>query len=95
MHMLAVQHSVAFQPLDEFDERISIPAELQPIGDKVIAYAERGLSAPLNAQESRLLHGYYIHRSANWTTSRGLLINRPRSGGRAVYPDQPQKGYPQ
>tara|TARA_R110002020_G_scaffold462996_1_gene682820 strand:- start:12243 stop:14120 length:1878 start_codon:yes stop_codon:yes gene_type:complete len=95
MHMLAVQHSVAFQPLDEFDERISIPAELQPITGKVIAYAERGLSAPLNAEESRLLHGYYIHRSAHWTTSRGLLINRPRSGGRAVYPDQPQKGYPQ
>tara|TARA_R110000796_G_scaffold237924_1_gene358125 strand:- start:14580 stop:16475 length:1896 start_codon:yes stop_codon:yes gene_type:complete len=95
MHILGIQHGVAFQPLDESDNRISIPPELQPIAEKVITYAKRGLSAPLTAEESRLLHGYYIHRSAHWTTSRGLLINRPRSGGRAIYPDQPQKGYPQ
>lgn len=95
MHILGIQHGVVFQPLDESDNRISIPPELQPIAEKVITYAKRGLSAPLTAEESRLLHGYYIHRSAHWTTSRGLLINRPRSGGRAVYPDQPQIGYPQ
>lgn len=92
MHTLGIQHGVVFQPLDESDNRISIPPELQPIADKVISYAKRGASAPLTAEESRLLYGYYIHRSAHWTTSRGLLINRPRSGGRAVYPDQPPKG---
>ncbi|WP_339650168.1 PAAR domain-containing protein [Halopseudomonas pelagia] len=95
MHMLARQHAVTFQPIDESDDRMSIPAELRPISDKIISHAQRGLSAPLTAEESRFLHGYYIHRSANWTTFRGLLINRPRSGGRAIYPDQPQKGYPE
>jgi len=25
----------------------------------------------------------------------GVLINRPRQGGRAIYPDQPQKGFPE
>ncbi|WOD13286.1 PAAR domain-containing protein [Pseudomonas sp. NyZ704] len=95
MHRLATRHGATFQPIDESDERMSIPAELGPIANKIISYAQRGLSAPLTANESRFLHGYYIHRSANWTTSRGLLLNRPRPGGRAVYPDQPQKGYPQ
>ncbi|MBQ0744657.1 MAG: PAAR domain-containing protein [Pseudomonas sp.] len=95
MHRLATQHGARFQPIDESDDRINIPEELRPIADKIISYAQRGLSAPLTANESRFLHGYYIHRSANWTTSRGLLLNRPRSGGRAIYADHPQKGYPQ
>lgn len=95
MHTLARQHSVAFQPIDDSDERTKIPAELKPIADKIISHAQHGVSAPLTAAESGFLHGYYIHRSANWTTSRGLLINRPRIGGRAIYPDQPQTGYPE
>jgi len=95
MHSLAQQHGAPFGAIDEEDDRISIPADLKPIADKVIARAMHGTMANLTAAESRFLQSRYIHRSANWTTSRGVLINRPREGGRAIYPDKPQKGYPE
>ena len=94
MHGWSVKYSVPFKNIPD-TEKYNLPSELQAIAHIIISHALRGISAPLSAEESRFLQGHYIHRSANWTTSRGLLLNRPRAGGRAVYPDQPQEGYPQ
>ncbi|WP_394241326.1 PAAR domain-containing protein [Halopseudomonas laoshanensis] len=94
MHGWSVKFSVPFKSIPDI-EKFKLPSELQAIAQTIISHALRGISAPLSPDESRFLQGYYIHRSANWTTSRGLLLNRPRAGGRAIYPDQPQKGYPQ
>ncbi|MFT6463930.1 PAAR domain-containing protein [Halopseudomonas sp.] len=94
MHGWAAKFSVPFKSIPD-TENFVIPKNLQSTANKIVTHALSGNIAPLTANESRFLHGYYIHRSANWTTSKGLLLNRPRKGGRAVYPDQPQKGYPQ
>jgi hypothetical protein len=38
----------------------------------------------------------YIHESAHWTPGKGFLINKPALyNQRNVYPNKPQKGYPQ
>ncbi|PAU86753.1 type IV secretion protein Rhs [Pseudomonas sp. WN033] len=95
MHQLASQHGAVFEPIDDSDTRFQIPEDLQPIADKIIAAALQGRSAKLTEDDWRLLHARYIHLSAHWTPSEGILVHRPRSGGRAIYPHQPQRGYPQ
>ncbi|KAA0693946.1 DUF2235 domain-containing protein [Halopseudomonas laoshanensis] len=94
MHGWSVKFSVPFRSIPD-TEKFKLPSELQAIAQTIISHALRGIVAPLSPDESRFLQGHYIHRSANWTTSRGLLLNRPKAGGRAIYPDQPHKGYPQ
>lgn len=95
MHQLASQHGAVFEPIDDNDTRFQMPEDLQPIADKIIAAALQGRSAELTEDDWRLLHARYIHLSAHWTPSEGILVHRPRSGGRAIYPHQPQRGYPQ
>ncbi|MRK20681.1 hypothetical protein [Pseudomonas sp. JG-B] len=42
-----------------------------------------------------LLRGHYIHQSAHWMPSIGVLVNKPAENDtRNVYPNQPQKDYP-
>jgi type VI secretion system secreted protein VgrG len=94
MHGWAVKFMVLFKNIPD-TEKFTIPNELQATANTIISSALLGKSALLSADESRFLQAHYIHRSANWTTSRGVLLNRPRTGGRAIYPDKPQKGYPQ
>ncbi len=95
MHAKAIQNGAPLDVLSERDERFSIPSDLQPIADKVISSAMAGQSAVLSTTEKRFLHGRYIHSSANWTSTYGFMLNKPRSQNqRAVYEDQPQRGYP-
>lgn len=75
-------------------EDISFPDDLRPIADKIIVSAMMGQQAQLTRFERQHLVSKYIHVSASWTPLKGFLVNRPRNGGRAVYPDRPQKGYP-
>ena len=52
---------------------------LQPIGEKLMAYA---LASPyrLTTEDERHLWSRYIHLSAHWTPSKGLLLNACASG---------------
>ncbi|WP_285276055.1 phospholipase effector Tle1 domain-containing protein [Halopseudomonas bauzanensis] len=95
MHAKAIQNGAPLDVLSERDARFSIPSDLKPIADKVISSAMAGKSAELSETEKRFLHGRYIHCSANWTSTYGFMLNKPRSQNqRAVYEDQPQRGYP-
>lgn len=95
MYAKATQNGAPFDVLSEQDERFSIPSDLQSIAEKIITSAIAGQNAVLSEAEQRFLHSRYIHNSANWTSTHGFLINKPRRGNqRAVYEDQPQRGYP-
>ena len=92
MHQLASSAGVALDELPHEDR--NYPPDLEPIAEKIIQSATAGRRALLTKDERRVLHSRYIHMSANWTTTKGILVNRPRESGRAIYRDQPQKGYP-
>jgi len=94
MHMKAIAHNASLKPIPD-TQAFAIPSDLRPIADKVITSAMAGQSAELSETEKRFLHGHYIHSSANWTSTYGFMLNKPRSQNqRAVYEDQPQRGYP-
>ncbi len=93
MHELAKSAGVELRDL--LEEDTVFPSDLKPIAKKIIRSALAGQSAKLSDGEIKLLTAKYIHMSANWTTTKGVLVNRPRESGRAVYLDRPQKGYPE
>ncbi|EXF44580.1 Rhs element Vgr protein [Pseudomonas sp. BAY1663] len=74
--------------------RQKLPAELQNIADKLMAYAQGGRYG-LDEEDERLLWSRYIHLSAHWTPSRGLLISKPAPNVRLTYNNKPQQGYPE
>ncbi|MEH6491581.1 PAAR domain-containing protein [Halopseudomonas sp.] len=89
MHAKALESNVPLDSLNGQDSRFSIPSDLQPIADKVIAAAMEGENAVLSDGEKRYLHGRYIHASANWNAQWGFFPNKPRTDNkRAVYKDQ-------
>ncbi|MFJ4067610.1 hypothetical protein ACIPW4_20255 [Pseudomonas sp. NPDC089996] len=63
MRELAVRAGVAFDPIDPYDKRTALPAELQPIANKLQAFALREAFTPLTAEEADLLRRRYIHLS--------------------------------
>jgi len=94
MRELAEQHGVPFKPINERDPQLRIPADLQPIAAKIIAYAHDAADT-LTAEDNAFLQGHYIHLSAHWTPSAGLLVHKPAPNARLVFNNRPQKGYPQ
>ncbi|MHB1370727.1 MAG: PAAR domain-containing protein, partial [Pseudomonadaceae bacterium] len=62
MHALAVEAGVPLDFIDEQDSKLSLPAELLSIKDKLLAWARSG-SGALEAEEERLLRQRYIHLS--------------------------------
>ncbi|MEH6566446.1 MAG: PAAR domain-containing protein [Halopseudomonas sp.] len=91
----AEQHGLPLQESRLRDERLFIPHELRPISDRIIAAASQGRETSLSDDEWRFLTAHYIHQSAHWNTSPGIVPHKPREGGRAIYPDFPQSGYPE
>ncbi|WP_321350252.1 PAAR domain-containing protein [Halopseudomonas oceani] len=95
MHSKAASSGVPLDTMNDADKRFTIPPDLKPIANKVYAACMMGCSPILSEQEKRFLHGRYIHSSANWVPVRGFMANKPRHDFiRAVYPDEPQNGYP-
>lgn len=95
MRQLAVEHDVPFASLDSYAEW-SLPDELQPIAARILQQVQARQPIALDAEQERLLHSRYIHRSAHWTATRGLLLNKPEADGvRVVHPHCPQQRYPQ
>ena len=92
MRDLAEQHSVPFKPINERAPQLRIPVDLQPIAAKIMAYA-RGAADTLTAEDNAFLQARYIHLSAHWTPSAGLLVHKPAPNARLVFNNRPQKGY--
>ena len=93
MRELAAQNEVPFKPVPN-TTAVAIPDDLQAIAEKIMAQAHSAMGR-LSPAEERHLHARYIHLSAHWTPSKGLLINKPAENQRAVYFNKPHKGYPE
>ncbi|MDZ4334707.1 MAG: DUF2235 domain-containing protein, partial [Pseudomonas sp.] len=93
MRELAAQNEVPFKPVPN-TTAVAIPDDLQAIAEKIMAQAHSAMGR-LSPAEERHLHARYIHLSAHWTPSKGLLINKPAENQRAVYSNKPHKGYPE
>ncbi|OCX91119.1 MAG: type IV secretion protein Rhs [Pseudomonas sp. CO183] len=94
MRELAVQYGVPFDFIDDQESTTAMPKELQKIADKLMAFSKGG-RYDLDKNEERLLRRNYIHLSANWKPSGGLLISKPAPNVRLIYNNQPQQGYPE
>jgi type VI secretion system secreted protein VgrG len=97
MRELGVRHGVPFDVINDADIRFKLPEELQPVAAHIL---EQALAATtevrLNADQERLLRSRYIHQSAHWIPSGIFIPHQPAKGNRRnVYPDHPQKGYPE
>jgi len=91
---LAVQQGVPFDFIDDRENATALPEELQKIAPKLMAFA-KGDSCDLNENDERLLRRRYIHLSAHWKPTSGLLISKPAPNVRLVYSNKPQQGYPE
>lgn len=96
MHALAKEAGAPFDFIDEQDNKFSLPSELIPISEKLLAWAKAG-SGSLEIDEERLLRQRYIHLSANWNAGIGsggskfdvIFINAPAERERTRYADTP------
>jgi len=94
MRELAVQYAVPFSVIDENDEAAKLPPELQSVAEKILVFALKSGCSLLPA-ENRLLWDRYIHLSAHWTPSSGLLLSKPAPNRRLIFNNKPQEGYPE
>lgn len=95
MRELGVRHGVPFKSPDARPQW-ALPEELQPISDQILEQALAGKEIGLAPADEALLKVRYIHQSAHWTPSGGLMISKPAAMNRRyVYPDHPQRRYPQ
>ncbi|MCY1357199.1 hypothetical protein D9M69_436840 [compost metagenome] len=94
MHELAVQHDVPFDVIDDKDLRFLLPSDLQSIAEKILTCVQAG-PATLTRQDNQLLQSRYIHLSANWTPTYGVLASKPAPNRRLVFANKPQEGYPE
>ena len=98
MRELAVENGVPFGEIDEGEPRLSLPAELVPISEKLMAYAQgKRKIAGLTSQEEELLFQRYVHLSDNWNAAKNrnnsdldiVFINRPdENSKRTVHPNE-------
>lgn len=93
MRELAAEHGVPVKAVPDTPS-LAIPFELQDIAKKMMAYAN-GSRYDLNEHEEHLLRSRYIHLSAHWKPTSGLLISKPAPNVRLVYNNKPQQGYPE
>ncbi|WAE52473.1 phospholipase effector Tle1 domain-containing protein [Stutzerimonas frequens] len=93
MRELAAEHGVPVKGIPDTPS-LAIPFELQDIAKKMMAYAN-GSRYDLNEDEEHLLRSRYIHLSAHWKPTGGLLISKPAPNVRLVYNNKPQQGYPE
>jgi type VI secretion system secreted protein VgrG len=98
MRELAVENGVPFGEIDTGEPRLSLPAELVPISNKLMAYAQRkSKTTGLTSQEEELLFQRYVHISDNWNAAKNrnnsdlniVFINRPDDNSvRTVHPNE-------
>ncbi|GEM_PF-19476 len=95
MRELAVKGGVLFKDLEGSPD-LALPEDLKEISARILDQVMSGNEVNLDPEQERLLLGKYIHQSAHWGTIFGILANKPaRENIRNVYPNTPQKGYPE
>ncbi|WP_370686616.1 T6SS phospholipase effector Tle1-like catalytic domain-containing protein [Pseudomonas citronellolis] len=94
MHKLATRHQVPFDEISEKTPHFKLPTDLQPISEKILAYALDGIDT-LAPEEGQLLWSRFIHLSAHWTPNSGLLLSKPVPNRRLIFNNKPQEGYPE
>ncbi|MGH8417183.1 MAG: DUF2345 domain-containing protein, partial [Pseudomonas sp.] len=95
MRELGVRHGVPFKSLEGRPE-LRLPQELQPIAASIREQIETNDDIKLDPEQEALLRARYIHCSAHWSPVLGAMVHKPaRHERRNVYPNRPQKGYPQ
>ena len=92
MHEAAVRFEVPLKVLPA-EAALQLPDDLVPIAEKLLDYA-RGASNRLTHEEERYLLRRYIHTSAHWVPTAGLLLSKP-ANQRLAYNQRPQEGYPE
>lgn len=96
MHALAQEAGAPFRPIPNTSE-LKLPAELIPIADKLMAYAQGKAPLNLEFEEQDLLYAHFLHQAAHWNVYPGEsgaltvhFVNRPAiNGQRAVHPNKP------
>nr|WP_298117267.1 DUF2235 domain-containing protein [uncultured Pseudomonas sp.] len=96
MHALAQEAGAPFRPIPNTSD-LKLPAELIPIADKLMAYAQGKAPLNLKLEEQDLLYAHFLHQSAHWNVYPGEsgaltvhFVNRPaRDGQRAIHPNKP------
>jgi type VI secretion system secreted protein VgrG len=98
MRELAVENGVPFRQIPEKDPRLALPAELLPISEKLMAYAQgKSKTTGLTSKEEELLFQRYVHLSDNWNAAKNrnnsdlniVFINRPDINSvRMVHPNE-------
>ncbi|MBF6039107.1 type VI secretion system tip protein VgrG [Pseudomonas sp. P154a] len=98
MRELAVENGVPFGQIPESNPRLALPAELIPISEKLLSYAQgKSKTIGLTSQEEELLFQRYVHLSDNWNAAKNrnnsdlniVFINRPDVNSvRTVHPNE-------
>lgn len=98
MRELAVENGVPFRQIPEKSPRLALPADLVPISEKLMAYAQgKSITAGLTSQEEEVLFQRYVHISDNWNAAKNrnnsdlniVFINRPDENSvRTVHPNE-------
>jgi type VI secretion system secreted protein VgrG len=98
MRELAVRGGVPLRPISDKDPQLALPGELQPIAEKLMAYAlGESASTGLTEAEKALLYRRYIHLSAHWNAAKNwnssaldiVFINHPTDDyKRVVHPNE-------
>ncbi|WP_433735877.1 type VI secretion system tip protein VgrG [Pseudomonas putida] len=96
MRELGVGHGVPFMDVEARPD-LALPEDLKPIAARILDQVLGGNEVNLDPEQERLLLRRYIHQSAHWVPSAKLvLVSKPaKDNERNVYPNRPQKGYPQ
>ncbi|WP_460126613.1 T6SS phospholipase effector Tle1-like catalytic domain-containing protein [Pseudomonas sp. S2_C03] len=95
MRELAVRYGVPFKTVEGRTD-LKLPEELKPIAERILDQVLGELEVSLHRDQESLLRRRYIHQSAHWVPSGPFLVSKPTENGqRNVYPNLPQKGYPQ
>jgi type VI secretion system secreted protein VgrG len=95
MRELGVGHGVPFKSL-EAQPSLALPEDLKPLAARILEQTLVGTEIGLSTAQAHLLRRRYIHQSAHWTPRAGVMVNKPaQDNTRNVYPNTPQKGYPQ
>ncbi|MNG10093.1 hypothetical protein D3C84_935450 [compost metagenome] len=96
MHALAQEAGAPFRPIPNTSE-LKLPAELIPIADKLMAYAQGKAPMNLEFEEQDLLYAHFLHQAAHWNVYPGEsgaltvhFVNRPaKDSQRAIHPNKP------
>ena len=90
MREVAAREGAPFNVIDPSDNRMALPPMLEAIAAKVLAAVLTGAAVGLTESEEALLFRRYIHLSAHWNASLGIVFaNRPTDSGiRAEYPNE-------